>query len=151
MAPRASMPCADRKWVVVVFLGVDCPLAKLYGGRLTDLARIYEQRGVAVLGIHANQNESPADLARYAREHKITFPLLRDVGNIVADQFGATRTPEAFILDEQRAIRYRGRIDDQYDVGFQRPSGGRRDLIEALDELLAGKAVSRPVTQAAAV
>jgi peroxiredoxin len=136
----------DRKLIVVVFLGVECPLARLYGPRLADLSRAYEARGVAFVGIHANQGESPADLARYAREHRIPFPLLRDVGNRVADHFGARRTPEAFLLDEKRAIRYRGRIDGQYDVGIRGQAEGRRDLAEALEELLAGKAVSQPVT-----
>ena len=69
------------------------------------------------------------------------------MGNVVADRFGAKRAPEAFILDEGRAIRYRGRIDDQYGVGSQRQTPTSRDLIEALEELLAGKPVSRPVTR----
>ncbi len=136
----------DRRLLVVVFLGVECPLAKLYGPRLAQLAATYAERGVTVLGIHANQHESAEDLARYAREHQLSFPLLQDVGNVVADRFGTTRTPEAFILDLERVIRYHGRIDDQYDVGLQRSAPARRDLVEALDELLAGKAVSRPVT-----
>src|SRR5262249_2067955 len=139
---------ADRKLIVVVFLGVDCPLAKLYGPRLVELARAYQDRGVAVIGIHANQLESPEALARYAYDHRMVFPLLRDKGNIVTDLFGAKRTPEAYILDQDRAIRYRGRIDDQYAVGLQRPTTGRRDLIEALEELLAGKPVCRPRTEA---
>jgi len=139
---------SDRKLIVVVFLGVDCPLAKLYGPRLAELARTYEGRGVAFVGIHANQHESLTALGRYAREHRIAFPLLRDVGNVLADRFQAQRTPEAFILDAQRVARYRGRIDDQNDVGLQRPGARRRDLVEALEELLAGKPVSRPVTAA---
>jgi peroxiredoxin len=138
----------DRKLIVVVFLSANCPLAKLYGPRLAELARIYDASGVAIVGIHANQHEGPTDLARYAREHHISFPLLRDVGNVVADRFGARRTPEAFILDEGRVIRYHGRIDGQYDVGLQRPTEARRDLIEALEELLAGKPVSQPATEA---
>ncbi len=136
----------DSKQIVVVFLGIDCPLSKLYGARLADLAREYAGRGVAFVGIHANQNESLTGLARFARDHHIEFPLLRDVGNILADRFGATRTPEAFLLDEGRVIRYHGRIDDQYGVGQRRQVDRQRDLAEALDELLAGKAVSRPVT-----
>jgi peroxiredoxin len=144
--PHRLSDWKDRKLVVVVFLGVECPLAKLYGRRLADLSRAYEGRGVAFVGIHANQGESLADLARYAREQRIPFPLLRDVGNRVADHFGARRTPEAYLLDERRAIRYHGRIDGQYDVGIRGQSEGRRDLAEAIEELLAGKAVSQPVT-----
>ena len=136
----------DSKLIVVVFLSADCPLAKLYGPRLEDLAKKFAGRGVTVLGIHANAHESLTSLARYARENGLTFPLLRDVGNDVADRFGAKRTPEAFILDQGRAIRYRGRIDDQYGVGIQRHTVASQDLIDALEELLAGQVVSRPVT-----
>src|SRR5581483_764026 len=66
-----------------------------------------------------------------------------------AAAFGAKRTPEVFLLDAGRAIRYHGRIDDQYGVGFRREAPTRRDLREALDELLAGKPVSTPRTEVA--
>jgi hypothetical protein len=72
--------------------------------------------------------------------------LLKDVGNKVADQFGAERTPEVFLLDEQRQVRYHGRIDDQYGVGFSRDKAERQDLAVAIEELLAGKDVSVPQT-----
>src|SRR5437764_2373604 len=79
----------DRKAVVVVFLGVDCPLAKLYAPRLGELARAYQKRGVAFLAIDSNRQDSAADLARYAGQHALPFPLLRDVGHAVADRFDA--------------------------------------------------------------
>ena len=66
-----------------------------------------------------------ADIARYAREHKITFPILKDPGNVVADLFGAERTPDAFVLDASRTIRYRGMIDNQYGVGYCPPRGNQ--------------------------
>ena len=56
-------------------------------------------------------------MAAYARVHDIEFPLLKDLGNAVADRLGAQRTPEVFVLDQNASVRYRGRIDDQY--GFQ--------------------------------
>jgi peroxiredoxin len=136
----------DRPLVAVVFLGTDCPLAKLYGPRLAALAREFEGRGVAFVGIDSNQNEALSALSRYARQHHIPFPLLKDVGNVIADRFGAERTPEVFVLDQKRVVRYRGRIDDQYGVGVHRARASRRDLAVALEELLAGKAVSVPVT-----
>jgi peroxiredoxin len=138
----------ERKLVVVAFLGVDCPLARLYGPRLAELAREFDDRGVAFVAIDANQNDTFSDLARYAREHQFPFPFLRDVGNEVADQFGAERSPEVFVLDEQRIVRYRGRIDDQYAPGIQHSRPTRRDLALALEELLAGKPVSQPHYQA---
>ena len=134
--------------VVVVFLGVDCPLARMYGPRLAELAREYERRGVAFLALDANQHDTPSDLLRYLRDHPLPFPLLKDVGNVVADQFGAERNPEAFVLDAQRVVRYRGRIDDQYTPGLQKARPSRRDLAVALQELLEGKRVSRPLCRA---
>src|SRR5262249_38627339 len=123
-------------------------LAKLYAGRLGELARAFEPQGVAFLGIDANCHDSPADLLHYAEAHHITFPLLRDADARVADLFGATRTPEVFVLDARRTIRYRGRIDDQYTVGGRRSEPRRRDLAIALEELLAGRPIRQPVTVA---
>jgi peroxiredoxin/mono/diheme cytochrome c family protein len=148
-AERSLGDWHDSKLVVVVFLGVDCPLAKLYGPRLADLAAEFEPRGVAFVGINSNRYDSVTAIARYAQLHPLPFPLLKDPGNVVADRFDARRTPEAFVLDPDRVVRYRGRIDDQYSVGTHRAAVGRRDLAVALEELLAGKPVSEPVTQPA--
>ena len=139
---------AAARLVVVAFLGTECPLAKLYAPRLATLAEEYRPRGVAFLAIDSNQQDNMTELAAFARTHGLTIPVLKDAGNAVADQFGAQRTPEVFVLDAQRAIRYRGRIDDQYGFGdngvaYQRSEPQRRDLAIALDELLADKPVSQ--------
>ena len=134
----------DRKAVVVTFLGVECPLCKLYGPRLAELAAEYEPRGVAFVGIDSNQQDSLSEIAHYAREHRLEFALLKDPGNAVADQFSAQRTPEAFVLDSQRRVVYHGRIDDQYGVGYARANVTKRELAAALDELLAGREISSP-------
>jgi len=138
----------DKRAVVVVFLGTECPLAKLYGQRLTELAQQYEPQGVQFVGILSNRQDSLEDMSHYARQHEIEFPLLKDLGNRVADQLGATRTPEAFILDPLRIVRYQGRIDDQYGVGFSRADVSRSHLTAALDELLTGQEVSVPKVEA---
>src|SRR5437762_1140135 len=65
-------------------------------------------------------------------------------GNVVADQFGAQRTPEAVLLYAAGVVVYQGRIDDQFGIGYQQAKPTRRELADALDEVLAGKAVSRP-------
>lgn len=134
----------DQPIVVLVFLGTECPLAKLYGPRLVQLAKDYESRGVAFIGINSNSQDSITEIAAHARIHKIKFPVLKDLGNRVADQVRAQRTPEVFVLDDKRFVRYWGRIDDQYGVGYIRDEPRRNDLRIALDELLAGKPVSKP-------
>src|SRR5437870_4507724 len=140
-ADKTLSDFADRKLVVLAFVGTECPLARLYGPRLAALAKQYDSRGVAFVGIDSNQQDSITAIDRYARVNGITFPILKDVGNVVADQLGALRTPEVFVLDEQRVVRYWGRIDDQYGIGFSRPKAMQRELVQALNALLSGKEV----------
>lgn len=149
---RSLDELADAKLVVVAFLGIDCPLVKLYAPRLEQLADEYAGRGVAFIGINSNRQDSPTQMANFARRYGLSFPLLKDPDNAVADQFEALRTPEVFVLDDQRVVRYWGRIDDQYGIGdatgYARPKIHRRDLAEALNELLDGKEVSQPAVEA---
>jgi peroxiredoxin len=143
---------SESKAVAVAFVGTECPLAKLYAPRLVELAAEFKARGVAFVAIDSNRQDSDTELAHFAKEHKIDFPLLKDAGNVIADQLGAVRTPEVFVLDGQRTVRYWGRIDDQYGiqeggVSFQRSEPRRRDLAVALDEVLSGKPVSEPIVR----
>jgi peroxiredoxin len=141
-AVAKSRPCA------VVFLGADCPMARLYAARLNELAGHFPAGSVAVLAIDPHRGDDLSAMAAFAREHKLTFPFLKDGDGRVAAAFGATRTPEAFLLDANRRIRYRGRIDDQYAAGGKnRGAPTREDLAEAVRELLAGKPVSVPATE----
>lgn len=144
---RLSAIAKDRP-TVVVFLGVDCPMANLYVARLNELASRFPAGAVAVLAIDPQRGDELPALREFTQKHKLTFPLLRDADGQIAMQFGATRTPQAFVLDANRRIRYRGRIDDQYTAGGKnRGVPTREDLIEAVAEVLAGKAVSVPVTE----
>jgi len=137
----------DRKLVVLAFLGVDCPLANQYAPRLVELARSFEPKGVAFLAIDANQQDGAAAMGRFANANGLPFPFLKDVGNELADKLEIGRTPEVLVLDAKRAIRYRGRIDDQFAIGVHRTTPTRRDLAVALEELLAGKDVSVAKTE----
>jgi peroxiredoxin len=137
----------NSKLVVIAFVGTECPLASLYAPRLAYLARAYEKKNVAFFGVDANQQDAPSALARFAQKHGLPFPLLKDVGNELADQLGVERTPEVLVLDSERIVRYRGRVDDQFGIGVHRPAPTRRDLADALDALLAGRAVTTPRTE----
>ncbi len=139
---------ADRQAVVIVYLGTECPLAKLYAPRLVELADKFAKQNVAVLAINSNQQDSLSELAAYHKTHGLNFPLLKDLGNVVADQMGAIRTPEAFLVDRNRKIQYWGRIDDQFVVGRQRNDATRHDLVAAVDELLGGEPISVATTEA---
>jgi len=138
----------NNKAVVVVFLGVECVLNNQFIPVLTRLYKEYTSKGIAFIGINSNSQDSRERVAAHARRSAIPFPVVKDAGNKVADQFGARRTPEAFIVDSSGIIRYQGRIDDQFGIGYARPGKPtRRDLAAALDEILAGKAVSVPRTE----
>lgn len=142
----SSSDFADKQLMVVAFLGTECPLVKLYGPRLQRLSEEYAD-DVAVVGINANTQDSVTEMSAYAERYGVKFPLLKDVGNRVADQFNAQRTPEVFLLDADRRIRYRGRIDNQYGVGIVRDKADREDLRQAIEELLAEQTVSVPQTE----
>ena len=87
----------ESKLVVLVFLGTECPLAKLYAPRLKKLANDFKARGVQFIGINSNRQDSLTDLESYVRLHDFEFPFLKDVGNALADQLDALRTPEVFL------------------------------------------------------
>jgi len=129
----------DRDIVVVAFTGTECPLAKLYGPRLQSLQEKYRDRNVAFIGINSNRQDTLTEIAAWARRHDITFPVLKDSGSTAADLFGAVRTPEVYVLDAERKVRYQGRIDDQYGIGLVRDKAGHTWLADAIDALLAGK------------
>lgn len=142
----------DARLVVVAFLGTECPLSKLYGPRLAELAAQYESKGVKFIGVDSNRQDSVTEMAQYAKVHNIAFPLLKDLNNVLADKLGALRNPQVYLLDGERVVRYVGRIDDQYGFqtgsGYAKPKSGHPDLSSAIDELLAGKPVGTPTTEA---
>jgi peroxiredoxin/mono/diheme cytochrome c family protein len=139
---------AEADVVVLAFTGTECPLAKLYAPRLVELAGQYAGDRVLFVAINSNVQDSVTELAHYARIHEIEFPVLKDVGNEIADKLGARRTPEVFVLDRQRHVRYAGCIDDQYDIGIKRESPEHAYLKDAIDAILAGQEVATPSTNA---
>src|SRR5262249_21905671 len=116
---------------------------------LIELHKQYAEKGVQFLAINSSNQDSFISVSAHAQERDIPFPVLKDFDQKAADAFGAKRTPEAFLLDAGRVIRYHGRIDDQHGVGVRREKPTRSDLQEAIDELLAGKVVTTPRTEVA--
>lgn len=133
--------------VVLVFVGVDCPMSRRYAPRLEELWNSYRGRGVKFIGVSSSQQDSAAEVARFGRDFKLTFPLLRDPTFKAANIVGAERTPEAFLIDRDLKIRYRGRIDDQFRPDEDRAGPEQQDLVVAIEEVLSGRSVSRPKTE----
>jgi peroxiredoxin len=123
---------------VIVFVSTECPFSNAYIERLRAIASDYSKKNVTLLGVNANPAESLAQIREHAGKNKLDFTILKDEGSRVADAYGATRTPEVFVVDGSGVLRYRGRIDNAKEIARVQ----RSDLREALDEMIAGKPVS---------
>ncbi len=147
--PFALYGLKEKKAIVVVFLSFDCPVSASYSQTLANLAKTYTDRGVAFVGVSCEPADEPDSLGKQVREFKVPFTVVHDPRSAAAEAFKADIYPEAFVLDHNYVLRYRGRIDNEYYARLKKnPQITRHDLRQALDELLAGKPVSEPVTRA---
>lgn len=135
---------SGSKATVLMFVSTQCPVSNAYNGRMEKLAQEYGSKGVRFLGINANRGEAPEQIAAHAKANDLTFPVLKDTRNVIADHFNAQRTPEVWALDSRGMARYHGAIDDsQSESGIQ-----HRYLADALDAVLAGKEPPQTMTKA---
>jgi len=136
--------------VVVVFMCNHCPYVKAYIDRLIAIQTDYQGQGVAVIGINANNDQKyPEDsfekMKDYAETWQLNFPYLRDRTQDVAHAFGATCTPEPFVIDQQGILKYRGQIDDNY----RNPAAVTSyDLRSAIDTIIKGEIITKPMEPA---
>ena len=133
-----------KNGTVVIFVATKCPVSNAYNERMEKLAQDFKAKGVHVIGINSNVAELGPEIKSHATANKLTFPILKDGGNKIADVFGATVTPEAYFLDAGNKLVYRGRIDNARDMS-QVVSTELRDAIEAA---LAGKPVAKSTATA---
>jgi len=136
---------AQAPALLVMFICNHCPYVKHIRAGLAQLARDYQPRGVAIVGISTNDavnypEDSPAKMQAEARAAGYTFPYLYDETQAVAKAYRAACTPDFFLFDKGRKLVYRGQYDDS------RPGNGvpitGKDLRAALDAALAGRPVS---------
>ena len=133
--------------LVLCFLGIECPLAKLYAPRINSIASEFAEQGFRFVAINSNRQDSTQEWRDFAESNNLSFQICKDHNNLIADQLKITRNPEVIVVDSQGEIVYRGRIDDQYSPGIARSKVSREDLKLALTELSKGEAVSVPVTK----
>jgi hypothetical protein len=116
---------------------------------LNRLNSIYASRGVAFYAVQGDATIADDDVRKHARDFAYTFPYLFDQKETLAAETGATTTPEAAVLSPAGGLLYLGRIDNRLeDFGKQRVQITEFDLRDALDAILAGKAVPHPRTKA---
>ncbi len=130
--------------LLVAFICNHCPFVKHIRGGLANLAKEYQDRGVAVVGISSNDfvaypDDSPKAMAEEIRVAGYTFPYLVDETQQVAKDYGAACTPDFFVFDGSQQLVYRGQMDGSRP-GNEVPVSGK-DLRQALEAVLGGRPV----------
>ena len=135
---------------VLLFVTSDCPISNRYAPELQRLCADYRTKGVSCALVYEDAAIDPAAV----RSHGETFgyrdiPAVIDTGHAVAAATKATVTPQAVVVAAGGRVEYRGRIDNRYEeLGKPRRVVTAHDLRDALDDILAGRAVARPATEA---
>lgn len=128
-----------KNGTVVVWLSAQCPVVKSYKDRINEIAAAYQAKGINFIGINSNVTEDLTWVRTNMNEFGYKFPILIDKGNVLADKWGATVTPEVYYFDAKNVLQYHGAIDndrsgkaitDQY-------------LKTAFDSALGGKAIAK--------
>ncbi|HKR14942.1 MAG TPA: thioredoxin family protein [Pyrinomonadaceae bacterium] len=141
---RSLKSLAGKKGTVLLFIAVQCPVSNDYNERMEKLAQDYKAKGIAVIGINSNVKEDAETVAAHATANKLSFPILKDAGNKIADRLGATVTPEAYFLDAANKLMYHGRIDNSRKGDAIEST----ELRNAMDASLAGKPVEKTEAKA---
>ncbi len=155
VAPDFTLPDADGKQhtlaslrgksgTVILFVATKCPVSNAYNARMQKLADDYRAKGVNVVGINSNVSEPASEVKSHAAEKGLTFTMLKDAGNQIADRFDAQVTPEAYLLDASGKLVYHGRINNSRNGDSITSS----ELREAVEAVLAGKPVEKTEVKA---
>ena len=135
------------KATVIMFICNHCPFVKHVDEGIVNLAKAYQEKGVAFIAISSNDvdnypQDAPELMTQEAKRVGYTFPYLYDESQEVAKAYDAACTPDFYVFDGDLKCVYRGQLDDS------RPGNGKpvtgNDIRNALDDILEGKAVSAP-------
>ncbi len=143
---KLSEQAKQHQAVVLYFNSVACPVTNRYLPSLNRLREALGDKGVAVVTINSNRQETAEDVREHSQAFGLKLPALHDPEGNAARGLGVSRTAEAILLDRQLKVRYRGVIDDRFERGVTRPKAGRRFLADAIDAVLKGRMVQIPIT-----
>ncbi len=142
-------PGTKPKAVALVFVLSDCPVANSYMPEYSRLHKDFAGRGIPVVLLYVDPELDQAAVAKHAREHELKCPAITDRDQQWVQLAGATVTPEAAVISPTGEVLYRGRIDDRYPApGQRRAQPTKHELRDALDDILAGRQVRQPRTEA---
>lgn len=134
---------------VLIFVSDDCPISNRYIPEILRLRDSYSGRGVRFWMVHPDATETAEAIRKHDKEFGLTIPALRDPQHDLVKLAKAEVTPSAAVFARDGRLVYHGRIDDRVaELGQERPYPARRDLSEAVEALLAGRAVKETETTA---
>ena len=137
----------DQQPSVFIFLSTECPICTQYVPELNRIADRYADEPVHFYGVVSDAVQTRQEVIEFQKAFETKFPVLFDDSGELAERLKPTHTPEAFVLDGDGVVVYRGRIDDLYpDVGKKRPKVTSRDLDVAMQAVLSHESV--PVSYA---
>jgi cytochrome oxidase Cu insertion factor (SCO1/SenC/PrrC family) len=132
----------DAKAIVITMQGVGCPIVQKMTPDLKSVQAAYESKGVRFLMLNANNHDTPEMIAAEAANFDIKIPILKDVGQKVAEPLGVVRTAETFVIEPKTwKILYHGPLNDRLTYGKERAQAANNYVNSVLDAMLAGKQV----------
>ncbi|HXF42493.1 MAG TPA: thioredoxin family protein [Pyrinomonadaceae bacterium] len=136
---RSLDSLSGPKGTVVIWLSAQCPVVRGYKDRINQLAEVYKAKGINFVGINSNATEDLNWVKSNITEFGYKFPVLIDKGNVLADKWGATVTPEVYFLDASRKLIYHGAIDND--------RSGRNVTEKYLESAFEASLGNKPVTR----
>ena len=131
----------DAKAIVITMQGVGCPIVQKMTPDLKSVQQAYESKGVKFFMLNANNHDTIEAIAAEAANFDIKMPILKDVGQKVAEPLGVVRTAETFVIEPKTwKILYHGPLNDRLTYGKERAQAANNFVGSVLDAKLAGKA-----------
>jgi len=142
-----SLSDIDEEVVVLVFLGNHCPYVVAIEDHLNDFVENYKGKSVRLVGVSVNENPSDKlpQIKEWVKNKNSQYVYGYDESQEMGRNYGATHTPEFFVLDKDRTIRYMGAM---YENPLKVEPGDTNYVAEAVDALLAGEEIETKETPA---
>ena len=133
----------DKDVLLIIFICNHCPYVKAVMDRFVAFQEKYKAKGVQLIGINPNDTvtypqDSFDNMKLFAEEYKMNFPYLIDETQETARNYDAVCTPDIYVYDKDRKLKYRGRLDDNWQ---DETSVTTNDLEKAVELILQGKVV----------
>lgn len=139
----------NQKATVLFFVSTDCPIANRMAPELARIVKSYQPKGISFLFVYVEPSQTTQEIQKHLREYKLGAPGILDGKHQLVKAAGASVTPQAVAFSKAGKMIYRGRINDLFlEHGRSRKAPKTEDLRVALNQFLAGKAISVPQTPA---